>query len=62
MDCVDPKTGRRLEPMVIDRASGRELGPGDVALRAGPGASPELQRALRQHVVLGAQSGLECTS
>ncbi len=62
MECVDPKTGRKLEPAVIDRRTGRELGPGDVALRAGPGASPELKHALREPVVLGAQAGLECAS
>jgi DNA-binding HxlR family transcriptional regulator len=55
LELVDAKTGTRVEPMVVDRATGRELLPGTVALRPGPSASPELSQAvLTRRPVFGA--------
>ncbi|HMJ12062.1 MAG TPA: helix-turn-helix domain-containing protein [Polyangiaceae bacterium] len=53
IECVDPETGRVLEPVVVDRQSGAELGAGKVALRAGPGAKPAVVRGLQNWVVMG---------
>jgi DNA-binding HxlR family transcriptional regulator len=53
MEFVDAKTGQLIEPVVVDRRTGRELTAGTVALRAGPGASEHLKRALSTPVVLG---------
>lgn len=52
---VDPQTGAALEPVLCDRISGRELRPGAVALKAGPGASEQLRASIRQPVVFGAR-------
>jgi DNA-binding HxlR family transcriptional regulator len=57
IQCADPDTGRALEPVVIDRASGELLRAGRVALKAGPAARGALRRALDPPVVLGAQEG-----
>jgi DNA-binding HxlR family transcriptional regulator len=60
IECADPATGRRLEPVVVDRKTRRELSAGRVALCAGPGASPRLRAALRRPVLFGeraAQTG-----
>jgi len=54
IECVDPDTGARVEPIVIDRKSGRELSAGNVAVRAGPGALPRLKLALAEPLVMGA--------
>jgi DNA-binding HxlR family transcriptional regulator len=55
LECCDPDTGRALEPVLIDAKSGQPLVAGEVGLRAGPGASPALRRALKQQrVVFGA--------
>jgi DNA-binding HxlR family transcriptional regulator len=57
LECIDPDTGRPLLPIMVDAASGHQLVPGKVGLRAGPGASAELRRAMqRQRVVFGACS------
>jgi DNA-binding HxlR family transcriptional regulator len=53
IECVDAQTGRRLDPVVVDRRTGRPLLAGAVALQAGPGARPELRRALARPLVLG---------
>jgi len=55
LECVDAGTGRALEPVLVDAQSGHKLVAGEVALRAGPGASPKLRRAMKaQRVVFGA--------
>lgn len=54
IECMDPSSGRAVEPVLVDRETGRELSAGGVALRAGPFASPALRQALGTGVVLGA--------
>jgi DNA-binding HxlR family transcriptional regulator len=54
IECMDPKTKRALDPVLVDRSTRRELLPGEVALRAGPCASPALREGLRRGIVLGA--------
>lgn len=56
LECIDPETGRLLEPTVVDRCSLRPLRAGGVALRAGRGASRELRQRLPTHVMFGAPS------
>jgi len=53
---VDVQTGRRVEPIVVDRKTLRLLGPGSVGLKAGPAASPLLRRALARPVVFGGEA------
>jgi DNA-binding HxlR family transcriptional regulator len=53
LECADPVTGNVLEPIVIDRRTRRELAAGNVALRAGPGASAELRKKLVRQVMFG---------
>jgi DNA-binding HxlR family transcriptional regulator len=53
IECVHPESGRVLDPVVVDRGSGEELSAGKVALRAGPGARPELKRGLQNWIVMG---------
>lgn len=57
IECADPVSGEKVEPIVVDRRTGRELSAGRVALRAGPGASPELRKALCQPVLFGRNLG-----
>lgn len=52
---VDPRTGERCEPMLVDRNTGHELCAGQVALAAGPDAQHELREALATPRVLGAR-------
>jgi DNA-binding HxlR family transcriptional regulator len=59
LQCADPSTGAHVEPMVVDKATLRPLRAGTVALRVGPGASPELRRRLPGSIMFGAESG--CT-
>ncbi len=54
LECMDPCTGAAVEPVVVDRATRRELAAGGVALRAGPAASLELRRAVGPGILLGA--------
>jgi DNA-binding HxlR family transcriptional regulator len=55
LECIDADTGRALEPVLVDAHSGQRLVAGKVGLRAGPGASPALRRAMKgQRVVFGA--------
>jgi DNA-binding HxlR family transcriptional regulator len=55
LECIDADSGCLLDPVLVDSASGRKLVAGGVALRAGPGASPELRRLMRRRpVVFGA--------
>lgn len=55
LECVDASTGRALEPVLVDAMSGQPLVAGEVGLRAGPGASAKLRRAMKaQRVVFGA--------
>jgi DNA-binding HxlR family transcriptional regulator len=57
IECADPATGRRLEPVVVDRKTRRELSAGRVALRAGPGASARLRAELGRPALFGRRSG-----
>lgn len=61
IECVDPETGSVLDPVVVDRRSGDELRAGKVALRAGPGARPELKRGLQNWIVMGKPRASEDT-
>lgn len=56
MEFVDPKTGSAIDPVLIDRRTGRELGVGNVALRAGPAARGRLRKALEKPIVWGGAS------
>src|SRR5262245_37284627 len=56
IECSDPETGRTLEPVVIDRRTGRPLVAGEVALRAGPGASHALKKSFGGRSVLFGRS------
>lgn len=55
IECMDPATGQRVDPVIVDRRTQRELVAGAVGLKAGPRASRELRHALKQGVVLGAK-------
>jgi|SRR6478609_5273268 len=61
LELVDVNTGRRVDPMVVDRHTGQELLPGTVAVSLGRGASQELRHTMHsaglRRVVLGAQDG-----
>ena len=46
LEFVDPVTGAAIEPSLVDARTGRRLVAGKVGLRAGPGASPALRRAM----------------
>jgi DNA-binding HxlR family transcriptional regulator len=50
---VDARTGARLDPVLVDRASGRRLKAGSVALAAGPDAPPVTKGFLQSPRVLG---------
>ncbi|MBL8952772.1 MAG: helix-turn-helix transcriptional regulator [Myxococcaceae bacterium] len=50
---VHPKTRRRIDPIVIDRHSRRELKAGGVGVVAGPGAPAAVRRQLKQPLVFG---------
>jgi hypothetical protein len=56
IEVSDPSTGKRVDPVVVDRRTRRELAAGRVALRAGPGASEGLRRALSPPVAFGERS------
>jgi len=58
LELVHAKTGAAIRPCVIDAGTGKELLPGQVGVRPGPGASLELRRALKHaRPVFGAQTG-----
>ncbi|HEY0883283.1 MAG TPA: helix-turn-helix domain-containing protein [Archangium sp.] len=44
---VDPRTGRQLDPVVVDQKTRRPLRAGQVAIIAGPGAPRSVHRELR---------------
>src|SRR6478609_858012 len=46
LELVHPDTGAPIRPALIDACTGKELLPGQVAVQAGPGASPALRSAL----------------
>jgi DNA-binding HxlR family transcriptional regulator len=46
LELVDPVSGSAIEPALVDAHTGRKLAAGQVALRAGPGASAELRQAM----------------
>lgn len=50
---VDPSTGAQVEPVVVDKRTGRRLSAGAVAIAAGPGASKRLRRSLERPAVFG---------
>lgn len=50
---IDAETGKRVEPVVVDRTTLRVLEPGRVGLKAGPAAPAALRRALARPVVFG---------
>jgi len=54
LECVDAETGEPIEPIVVDRCTLKPLVSGTVALRAGPGASRKLRRALPCPIPFGA--------
>ncbi|WP_394840932.1 helix-turn-helix transcriptional regulator [Pendulispora brunnea] len=49
---VEPKTGARIEPVLVDRATSKPIRAGAVGLGAGPGASKQLRTSLRAPVRL----------
>ncbi|MGC4089064.1 MAG: helix-turn-helix domain-containing protein [Polyangiaceae bacterium] len=51
---VDAQSGTRVEPVLVDRASGLALTAGNVALAAGPGANVKLRAFLEPPRLLGA--------
>jgi hypothetical protein len=53
LECMDPNSGRLVEPVVVDKCSLRPLRAGSVALRTGRGASQALKRRLPGHVMFG---------
>jgi DNA-binding HxlR family transcriptional regulator len=55
LELIDPLTNRAIEPVVIDRITGRCLTAGGVGVRPGPGASAALRDAMKTtRVVFGA--------
>ena len=46
LELIDARTGARVEPIVVDKRTGRELVPGTVGLRPGPSASAALSQAV----------------
>ena len=56
LECTDPLTGALVEPIVVDKRTLRPLVAGNVALRAGAGASAALRRSLPTHVMFGSAS------
>lgn len=56
IECAEPHSWKRLEPIVVDKRTSRELVAGRVGLRAGPRASAKLKEALHDGVVLGAKT------
>jgi DNA-binding HxlR family transcriptional regulator len=57
LECVDPRTGALVEPIVVDKHTLRPLSAGSVALRAGAGASRKLRRSLPGQVLFGTRGG-----
>ena len=54
-ELIDAESGAPLEPLLVDSRTGRALVAGEVGLRPGPGASPELRRTMKSaRVVFGA--------
>ncbi|HYQ28652.1 MAG TPA: helix-turn-helix domain-containing protein [Polyangiaceae bacterium] len=47
LELVHPETGAQIRPSLVDACSGKELLPGQVGVKPGPGASPALRRALK---------------
>jgi DNA-binding HxlR family transcriptional regulator len=56
-ELVDAESGELLDPVFVDRRTGKLIEPGNIGLRIGPGASSELRRAVatagRDILVLG---------
>jgi len=47
LELVHPETGAAIRPSLIDACTGKELLPGQVGVKPGPGASPALRRAMK---------------
>lgn len=50
---VDAATGKPMDVVVVDRRTSQAVGPGSVALKAGPAASKRTRELLKSPVVLG---------
>lgn len=58
LDLIDSVTGASVDPAVVDAGTGRKLIAGGVAVKAGPGASPALRKAMQSvRPVFGAVGG-----
>lgn len=56
LELFDPRTGAAVRPLLVDANTGSPLVAGEVAVRAGRGASPALRRAMQtQCYVFGAR-------
>ena len=53
---VDARTGEPIDPVLCDARTQRRLVIGEVAIAPGPGASPELRRALARPAVFGGEA------
>jgi DNA-binding HxlR family transcriptional regulator len=53
IECADPQSGQTLDPVVVDRRSGKPLRAGEVALKPGPAARRNLRAALGPLRLLG---------
>ena len=55
LEFVDPHTGALIQPLLVDACTGQHLVAGQVGVRPGPGASPQLRQAMKAtRVVFGA--------
>jgi DNA-binding HxlR family transcriptional regulator len=58
LELVHPTTGAAIRPALVDACTGKELLPGQVGVRPGPGASPELKKAMKNlRPVFGGRAG-----
>ena len=53
---VDPRTRRRIDPIVVDRRTHTVLRAGEVAVIAGPGAPLKTRRELKAPLTFGARA------
>ena len=58
LELVHPETGAPIRPSLVDAGTGQELLPGQVGVQPGPGASPQLRRAMKNaRPIFGARAG-----